>query len=732
MNPAYAMNWYRFEQVVEILGLSPRTVRSRLAGVPANCLRLDTDSAGQPGRPAQLIHFEALPQLAAFHALHAPSSEPSLPSLPSVQSSLPLPASRLPLPSAAPSADDLAIAELRLQAVREYLAVSDQIGREAAARIVSDKWRRHPQTRSVVVVERLRQHERKTTKTVCVGAFSVSTLRNWAALSERAADSSSPLLSLSPSLKGRVGRKRAQIPDESVDFVLALSASTARADVAKAVEKARPHMPPELQAISLRTWQRRLLERDPRKATKDIMHSISRYRARHTPDVELDWAELPFNGRWELDDVEQDWYALSTDLQRAIRPHGYAIMRTRTRQWVAFAATETDITQAQVRELLGFALANQAGGIPDQIKFERGTVACTPDLRSLLETLGVKVSQTSMDGGSAVTGLLPDRAAGHFQGKAVIESNFKRLHNLQWDQPGQVGPDERQSAPARTEALKALAVRMAAEGKPCILPEPAEWYSDFLRVMDLHNSRPHSGLPRIIDPSNGKPRHMTPNELAVSLGDQPIRLMDVRLLPRFVARAERVPVTRNGCTLNGQSYGRFDEPLQTFREVTLFASRDYPAVAYCQELGRCLAAYVKEKLSDPGDQFHAKRHLEASFRNAHEGLMAHAIASAQPGIFDMLMAASNPTPDRQVSATVCPPELLADAQGLEAGIAQHRAHQAASDRRFLPGDGERSESSSSPRHGLLARAADLAAEVEALSDSVGASGSSPSSSPEAP
>jgi hypothetical protein len=737
MNPAYAVNWYPFKQICEIVGRSPRTVRTKLAAAREQLVR---DEPVALGRPRKLYHFSVLPQLAAHHALNVERkgdlqvvpSDLCFPSLPSVNSgsSSALVCSSTPAPASGPAADDLAVAELRLQAVKQFEAIPVNIAsRERAAALICDQWQRHPQVRHVRLVERLHEYQRKTQQTVSLGGFAPNTLRAWAALYRKGIEAGRSeaqiLLDLAPERKGHSGRKGHQIPDAIVDFILLMAGSTARADVTKAVERARlsGEIPAEFQTVSLTTWRRRIRARDPRRAAADLMHSVSKYRANHTPDVEPDWESLSYNGRWELDDVQKDWYGLGTELQTVLRPWGYAIIRTRTRQWVAFAASETEPTHLQVRELLGFAMASPAGGIPDQAKFERGLVACPKDLQDLLETLGVNVSRTSMDGGAAITGLVEDRAKGHFQGKGVVEANFRRNHEIEWDKAGQVGPDERRTAPARTEHLKRLAVEAAKRGEPgLILPRPDQWYPVFLETMEKHNNTPHSALPEILD-ATGTRRHMTPNEMAQTLKDEPIRLMDPRLLPRFAAQAFEVDVTRNGFILNDHSYGRFEEDLQKFARVTVFASRDYPLVAYVMELGRCVDIYEKCPIGD-SEQFAAKRRMESHFRNEHDALAARCISGGKPGIFDMLLMARNPTPDRQVAATVCPPELLTQATGLETGIAASKARQETKDQRFVA-SGASEAPRSERRSGLLAKAADLEAQVDMLSNPKGRDTSCP-------
>lgn len=272
----YMANWYGFDQLQEILGLSARTVRARIAAAPDQLRR---EEPVPVGRPRVLVHYSAIPQVAAWHALHEgrspevrdPKSEiRNLKSPdPSDQSNLsdlrPRTSDLGPRPPSGPAPDDLAVAQLRLQAVREYEAISATTSREIAAKVVCDDWTRRPRTLTVPLVERLHEYQRKTRETVCVGNFSISTLRSWASAENAALSTQhSALLALSPVRKGRVGRRRTQIPDATVDFVRLLAISTCRADVAKAVEKARPHLPPEVHSVSLSTWRRRILERDPR------------------------------------------------------------------------------------------------------------------------------------------------------------------------------------------------------------------------------------------------------------------------------------------------------------------------------------------------------------------------------------------------------------------------------------------------------------------------------------
>jgi hypothetical protein len=692
--PSAAANWYAVDRVSDIVGLSLRTVRARIASAPDNCKRFEPQ---ERGRPRLMIHCQALPQLAAYHAINGGVLEcggltplSSVASVPSVVN------------SSAPSPTALAVAELRLLAVKEFDAIAKSTGKRRALKYVADGWKLKPRTKEVRNRERLDGgHYRHEKDVVCLGGFAPDTLRNWVSIYSKAQSFQDALLALCPK-HGEKGRTPLNIPDEHVEFVALLAISTVRADVQKAVAKAKPHLPPELQAVSVATWRRRILKLDPQRQRKSLMHSVSAFR-KTLPDVSMDWDSLPYNGLWEIDDVEKDWYAYGSELQYLLRPHGYAILRARTRKWIAFAASETDITHDQVKALIGFALANPAGGIPDKIKFEHKTAAAKKEFANLLTSLGIEVGCISMDSGSSVAGLVADVAAGHPQGHSLIEANNRRCHNIEWDQALQVGPDERLTAPRRLEKIKAIAASEAKQGRFLQLPTPQQWYLTFHETMEKHNNTPHSGLPKIVDPETGKPRHMTPNECERSLADTAVKVMDERLIPLFHCRADEVPVTRNGFMLNTVNYGRFDEALKPFQTVHAFASVDYPSVAYVQELGRCVKAHEKADFNED-EQLEAKKHAEKKFRNAHEALVARVVSSSRRGVFDMLLASANPVPNRKTEI-VCPPALLQDADALSAGIAAEQSRRVALAGRFASSDPR--PSALSAGKGLLAREDDL-------------------------
>lgn len=628
-------NWYSFEQIAGIVSMSERTLRTKLSQANDNLVR---PAANGNGRPRLLYHYTALPELVSHHQLDGRTlSEPEQPSEDDDAN-----------PVIAP--DDLATAQLRLTAVKEYEERCRLMSKDVAALETCRAWSRTPRSQAVRVAERIGSHIRKNNKVVTLGGFSTAALRSWERSlykEKKRVPDHKALMLLVPERKGNTGRKKKDIPDELIDYLWAMSTSTARADVVKAIEAAKKRWPGEWPAASYKTFQRRLRERDPRKAGKDWMHSRARFRQKHSPDIEIDWTQLGYNDLWEIDDVQKDWYAYSTDMEHLVRPYAYSVLRVATRQWVALVTSETPVIQEQIRTLVGCSLVSKQGGIPREIKFERGTVASDPHLERLLNLLGVNVAHTSMNGGTAYDGALPDRAVGHSQGKPTMEANNRRMHNIEWAMPGQVGPNERDTSPTRNETMKRLAMQAAKKGEFVIYPQPNQWHAISKQTCEIHNNKPHTGLPLIVDPETGEPRHMTPNEKAIHMKDEEITIMPANYLPMFYARGERVPVTKNGIRIQNLTFGRYDDDLREYQHVTAYVDPNQPNLAYVHELGRCIELYEKEQ---PGmdSQFEQKRHTEKKFKNKFQAAVARAIEIQANGtiMVDAVQVTANPFPDR--------------------------------------------------------------------------------------
>lgn len=632
--------WYGIDDVVRVLGKSERSARSALAGVRPSQVRIDPGWRGT-GRPPLQYHYTALPQLWADWRSRAAASDLAPDSrLPSTDSRLPSPDPQSPVAIRAaapttPAASDVALAQLRLAAVNEFWArVKSGLSREDACAETCRDWARTPRTLAVSRRERIGRWQRDHEQSVSIGRFSPRTLRSW--ISAFAAGGISALV---PRRKGRVGRPRADIPDELLAFVLGMSVSTARADIAKAVHYARDHWPVDSwPSVSIRTWERVIRSVDPAKRLKLLGKGGTRAFVNGAlPDIEREWWQLQFDELWEIDDIQVDFYChADSDPTQLLRPYLYGIRRISTRQWVACVVSEAPITHAQVSAMLGFAFATQ--GMPSHLTFERGTVALSPALAELLDGLGIQHHQASMDGGKPVwSGApAPDANKGHSQSKAVFEANVRRLHGILWDQVGQVGPDERVTAPQHMEKLKALSIARIREKLPPLLPVMSEARALIWSAMLADNAMPHTGLQRVWDAEARAWRHQSPDERALQLKDHPVRRMDPALIPAFVALGRTVPVTRNGVQVgrdhHGRAcwFGRDDRQLLDLAgtSVTIYMEEGNPEVAYVQELGRVVCRYERAApFADRGAEFNNKHGVARKWRNKFEQVMASALAT---------------------------------------------------------------------------------------------------------
>lgn len=685
--------WFDTDEAARMMGCSARHAKRELAEVEPSLVRFE--HAGR-GRPRRMVHFSAHPRLfGAFLRCGAQSSPPAAATDPTEDA-----------PSA--SADDLATAHLRAQAVLEYRARRYTMPAGQAAAITCAEWL-HGRERQVEVVERLGRHGRRLYKDTRVGGFAARTLLAWDAAYEEGG-----LSALCPRRKGAVGRHESDVPEALLDMIHAAAISTPRANLERGIEYARSHWPAAWPSCSVSTLKRRIRRRDPARFMDALGKSgISRFRAEHTPDCARDYSALSYNALWQLDDITQDFYCHSgLDGLRTVRPFAYAIIRVSTREWISAVVCEARITQDQVRSMIGLALADSRGGIPDEIGFERGTLACDPHLEDLLQSLGVRVHRTSMDGGTVHAGALPDKAKGHFQGKAVVESNIRNVHDRLWAQPGQVGADERSTAQSRLDTMRARSEELAKSGAgPLLLPTMAEGMSAVFAALEAHNRRPHSGLPECVDPATGQRRHCTPAEFAQSKAADPVRVMPQELLPLFFAKGSAVPVTRNGIHVNSGWYGRFDADVAALhgQTVTAFFDRDMPGAIYVQELGRLVDRYVESRYGEDSGEIEKKNRIAAGRQNQYRALMERAVASGASGVIEAMRMTSDPVPGRPVQLAECP-ALMQRAGRLAAARTTHAeaAEQAAA--RFDFGEEVRA-----PRGGgLLARAEELSAHVAAL------------------
>jgi hypothetical protein len=629
-----AEQWYTFDELLDILKVSPRKMRNNLRLVAGNCVR---EVRQDRGRPCKVYHHMSFPELAAWHKtnrLKITEIKPVDPQPPDQQPGTSN--EERPLTAA-----QMAVGQLRLTAILEYRERRKALNAEEAADATCRDWAARPRETMIQVDERLPgNHKRTKNSQVSLGGFRTRTLREWDHLYME----KKSIKALAPQW-ANCGRKNLPVSERFVQAVYAIANSTARSDVQKAVDYLAAQNP-DFPKASIRTWQRWIQEMDPLHAAAALNHSLGRFRQDISPDIETDWSKLGYNDLWTPDDATMDWHAYNSTFS-LFRPFAYALQRVSTRQWIAIVTSETPVCNEQVRTLVGCAMTSKQGGIPGEIKFERGTVACDAHMEWLLTLLGVKVSRTTMNEGEVFPGSYHE-SKGHPQGKPTIESNFRKLHNLGWALPGQVGSEERHTMPARVEEWRNEAQRLKKEGKFLLAPNAHEYPAIIKGLLETHNNKPHSGLPEKIDPETGARVHLTPNEMAIHMKDTAVNVMPAEYLMMFHAKGERVPVTQNGIRLDNKSYGRFDQSLREFDAVTAYVDPSFPDQAYVQELGRVVELYEKANPGEYGDQFEKKRSCEKKHRNKYTAAIAAAIEAQKEGMLlvDQVNITDNPVPDR--------------------------------------------------------------------------------------
>ncbi len=685
--------WVTLDEAATRMGCSRRQAQRALADVDERLTRTAHPN-GAAGRPQRQIHITALPRLAAsswrdYYDAPTPHRQSAVDDL---------------------AADDLATATLRAQAVSEYRARREHQTEAAAAAATCAEWIR-ARTRVLNIGERIGRHTRNRETTVRVGGFSAATLRRWDA-DYRAGG----LAALAPARKNAAGRERIGIPEALINLIYCEAVRSPRADIAKAINKARRIWRGHWPDVSYSTIRRRVREYDPGGAGNALgKGGIAKFRQQCSPDIERDYSDLRLNELWEIDDVQSDFYCHSgLDPLRLIRPYVYAIIRCSTREWIAAVCSEEPITQAQVRGLIGLAMTDPRGGIPEMIRFERGTVALDDQMEELLAALNVRYTRTSMNSGRVAPGAMADRATGHSAGKGIVESNIRgQIHAATWDQPGQVGPEERHTAHARIETQKAASIAAIKAGKPLALPTMTQAVQAIHDGMRANLMRPHTGLPETFDAQTGKRRHLCPAEAAAIRSEETVRIMPESYLPLFLAKGEAITVTKNGIRLNGGTYGRFDQDLQTLRgtTVTVYHEPIAPVVVYIQELGKTVDLYIPPRAGSEGDLIHQKRTIEATARNRFEARVEQAREQGSNAFLDSVQVTAAADPRRPVEHAEAP-ALAKRAAAMTAAADRHATAAKQSANRF---DLDKSPPTAAKKTGgLINRATGLRREINAL------------------
>jgi hypothetical protein len=208
----------------------------------------------------------------------------------------------------------------------------------------------------------------------------------------------------------------------------------------------------------------------PSKPARDMGNlGKAHARANSLPSLRMSRAELRRAQRLILDDTRIDIIATDDLTGRPVELKGYFVaddgcMKIEgyvIREAGAIRAADVDALLARVLRSTG--IAAPGAGYRTTIVFERGTVACSPARESLLRSLfpgRIEIVRTSMDGGPNFAGDYAQESSGHWMGKGPIESFMRTLGFFLQHIPGQRGSDYR-----RQPAHLALVGRDRATGR---------------------------------------------------------------------------------------------------------------------------------------------------------------------------------------------------------------------------------------------------------------------------
>ncbi len=154
------------------------------------------------------------------------------------------------------------------------------------------------------------------------------------------------------------------------------------------------------------------------------------------PAPPISTANLRLRQEVIMDDKRLDMVAVDDQTGRHVSLVMYLAMDRATRQILGYILREDGaIRQTDVEALTAFVLrvcgfAGKSAGYATTLKFERGTVAISPEREALLTGMfpgELLISRTSMIGGRNAPGDFAQSASGNFFGKGALESFMRTL-----------------------------------------------------------------------------------------------------------------------------------------------------------------------------------------------------------------------------------------------------------------------------------------------------------------
>lgn len=166
---------------------------------------------------------------------------------------------------------------------------------------------------------------------------------------------------------------------------------------------------------------------------------------KHLPTIERDYSTLRKAELFTLDDVRLDLMAWDEFTSQVVPVEAYIMMEVGSRFIPSFVLRSGGKIKARdVKALIAAGLAKT--GLPIDytchILFERGTLACSDELKEFLEGVSngiIQVRKTGMIDNVRWIGAAADKSRGNSAGKAVIESFNRSLHYRLLHLPGQRG-----------------------------------------------------------------------------------------------------------------------------------------------------------------------------------------------------------------------------------------------------------------------------------------------------
>jgi putative transposase len=258
------------------------------------------------------------------------------------------------------------------------------------------------------------------------------------------------------------------------------------------------------------------------------------------PFIRRTFDQLLPNDVWSADGHTFDAEVQHPLHGRPFRPEITAIIDIATRRATGFSI---GLAESSLAVLDGLTNAVTNNGVLAIFYVDRG---------SGYDNAMIKAEAIGMQGllGFEVTHSLPYNS----QARGVVE----RFHQSLWiraakELPSFIGDDMDRQAKLAHFKITRNAIKNGGA-----LPLMA--WEQFMRFcqeqIDKYNARPHSTLPKIVDPADGKRRHMTPDEALDAFrakGWEPIRLNDAETRSVFRPRVERT-VARGEIALFNNRY----------------------------------------------------------------------------------------------------------------------------------------------------------------------------------